>query len=174
MSSYPGLQPPLFLHIWQWLPTGDVLVDECLSQRLGYRFWYRQSLGSLLDHLLDNPFLLDLFCEFARVHELVHQRLAKLTPIPIYSTRLVHGGVAEIVSFSYIVYRRVGWHVDGLGYRSRDERLSRSHHLHMSGPVNRSLAVLATGCSTVEDCQMLVFQLRRALYHVVAEDEVVG
>ena len=44
----------------------------------------------------------------------------------------------------------------------------------MSGPVNRSLAVLATGCSTVEDCQMLVFQLRRALYRVVAEYEVVG
>ena len=65
--------------------------------------------------------------------------------------------------------RRLGGHVDGLRDRAGDERLHRAHHAQVAEVVDRALPARRLE-GAVEDRQVLVLQVRRALDGVVLVD----
>jgi hypothetical protein len=91
------------------------------------------------------------------------QRLAQLAAVAVERDRLDHLTPGIDVGAARILDARLRRHVDRLADRAAQEGLRRRHHVQVRGDRDVALALAAAFVGAVEDRQVLIAQMRRAL-----------
>ena len=102
------------------------------------------------------------------------ERLRQLGAVAVERVGLDAQGPAEFVSCFTVFDRCIVRHVDRLGDRAGDERLSCGHHGDVAVDAEEALAFLAARVRTVEDAVVLFLQVRCAFEGHSTADVVVG